>query len=89
MLEVIKNLVPESKYKLKCPNLMQPKYIVVHNTANDASARNEVAYMLRNEKPTGYHYAIDDKEIVQGIPEDRNAWHAGNNIAPYISDNVS
>ena len=68
---------------------MQPKYIVVHNTANDASARNEVAYMLRNEKPTGYHYAIDDKEIVQGIPEDRNAWHAGNNIAPYISDNVS
>src|SRR5690606_35804315 len=24
-----------------------------------------------------FHYAIDDKEIVQGIPENRNAWHAG------------
>lgn len=77
MLGVIQNLVPPSKYKLKCPNPMQPKYIVVHNTANDASARNEVAYMLRNEKPTGFHFAIDDKEIVQGILEDRNAWHAG------------
>ncbi|MDO5061845.1 MAG: N-acetylmuramoyl-L-alanine amidase [Peptostreptococcaceae bacterium] len=77
MLEVIKNLVPPARYKLKCPNPMQPKYIVVHNTANDASAKNEIAYMIRNEKPTGFHFAIDDREIVQGIPEDRNAWHAG------------
>ena len=77
MLEVIQNLVPQSKYKLKCPNPMQPKYIVIHNTYNDASARNEVAYMVRNEKPTGFHFAIDDREIVQGIPENRNAWHAG------------
>ena len=56
---------------------MTPEFIVVHNTANDASARNEVAYMIRNDNKVSFHYAVDDKEIVQGIPENRNAWHAG------------
>ena len=56
---------------------MEPEFIVLHNTANDASARNEIAYMIRNDNKVSFHYAIDDKEIVQGIPENRNAWHAG------------
>jgi len=56
---------------------MVAEFIVVHNTANDASARNEVAYMIRNNDKVSFHYAVDDKEIVQGIPENRNAWHAG------------
>ena len=56
---------------------MAPTRIVVHNTANDASARNEVAYMIRNNNEVSFHYAVDDIEVVQGIPENRNAWHAG------------
>ena len=76
-MEIIKNLVPESKYSIKCPYAMAPTRIVVHNTANDASARNEVAYMIRNNNEVSFHYAVDDIEVVQGIPENRNAWHAG------------
>lgn len=76
-MKIIQNLVPQSKYNIKCPYTMTPKYIVVHNTSNDASARNEVQYMINNNSSTSFHYAIDDKEIVQGIPENRNAWHAG------------
>lgn len=76
-MQIIKNYVDKSKYSLKCPYDMKPSRIVVHNTANDASARNEVYYMTRNSSSTGFHYAVDDKEIVQGIPENRNAFHAG------------
>jgi N-acetylmuramoyl-L-alanine amidase CwlA len=76
-MKVIKNLVPESKYSIKCPYTMKPTRIVVHNTANDASAKNEIAYMRNNNLEVSFHYAVDDKEIVQGIPENRNAWHAG------------
>lgn len=76
-MQIIKNIVDKSKYDLKCPYPMKPTRIVVHNTANDASARNEVYYMIRNSSSTGFHYAVDDKEIVQGIPENRNAFHAG------------
>jgi len=76
-MNIVQNFVSPSKYNIKCPYTMTPEFIVVHNTANDASARNEVAYMIRNNNEVSFHYAIDNMEIVQGIPEDRNAWHAG------------
>lgn len=76
MVNIIKQIVPESKYGIKCPYKMTPTRIVVHNTANDATARNEIAYMTNNNNETSFHYAVDDKEIVQGIEENRNAWHA-------------
>jgi len=76
-MKVIQMLVSKEKYNIKCPYTMIPEFIVVHNTANDASARDEVAYMCKNNNQVSFHYVVDDKEIVQGIPEDRNAWHAG------------
>lgn len=75
-MNIVKKIVPESKYNIKCPYEMKPTRIVVHNTANDATARNEIAYMTNNNYETSFHYAVDDKEIVQGIEENRNAWNA-------------
>ena len=77
MVRIKKNFVAESKYDLKCPYEMVPQYVVIHNTANNATAQNEIAYMKRNRKEVSFHYAVDHKEIVQAIPESRNAWHAG------------
>ena len=76
-MNVVKNLLPLNKYRLKAPYAMKPSRIVVHNTANDATARNEIAYMIRNDNQVSFHYAIDDIEVVQGIADSRNAWHAG------------
>lgn len=50
---------------------------MIHNTANDASAQNEVKYMQSNDKPISYHFAVDDKETIQALPLNHNAWHAG------------
>ena len=71
------NLVPSSKYSIKCPYAMTPEYITVHNTSNNASAANEVKYMISNNNQTSYHVAVDEKEVIQAIPFNRNAWHAG------------
>ena len=76
-MEIKQNLVSPSKYNIKCPYTMTPESIVVHNTANDAPATNEIAYMIRNNNKVSFHFAVDDKEIWQGIPIDRNAWHSG------------
>lgn len=76
MVSIRQNLVGADKYSIKCPYAMDPEGITVHNTANNASAENEIAYMIRNNNQTSYHYAVDDIEIVQGLPEDRNGWHA-------------
>ena len=76
MVNIIKIDCPKDKLKIKCPNTMKPTRIVIHNTANDASAENEITYMHRNNKETSFHFAVDDKKIIQGISLDRNAWHA-------------
>lgn len=76
-MNIVKKIVPASKYSIKCPYAMNPEFIVVHNTANDATALAEIAYMTNNDKQTSFHYAIDDVQVVQGLPEDRNGWHAG------------
>ncbi|MCB7160391.1 peptidoglycan-binding protein [Bacillus subtilis] len=76
-ISVKKNLVSEAKYALKCPNAMTAEYITIHNTANDASAANEISYMIGNTSSTSFHFAVDDKEVRQGIPTNRNAWHTG------------
>jgi len=70
-------MVARNKYNIKATYAMSPQYITIHNTANTASARNEVSYMRRNNNMTSYHVAIDDKEAVQAIPFNRAAWHCG------------
>ena len=76
-MALIQRLISADKYSLKCPYSMSPKGICIHNTANDAPASNEVAYMQSNNNEVSFHIAIDDVEAIQCIPFNRNAWHAG------------
>lgn len=81
MVKVRQNLLSKNLYSWKSPYTMTPTRIVIHNTANDASADNEIKFMKKSEKQGGrqssFHYAVDDIEIVQGLLENRNAWNAG------------
>lgn len=70
----------DSFYSQKATYSMKPEYITIHNTANDSSARNEIAYMKRNPLFNYYisfHVAIDDKEVIQGVEFNRNTWACG------------
>ena len=87
MVPIRENLLSQSKYDLKVPVescAKDMKYIVVHNTANDASAANEAAYMIRNDSSTSFNAAVDDKEIVVGIPLNRGAFAAGSATAMHM-----
>lgn len=66
-----------TKTNIKCPYSMQATRVVVHNTANDASAADEANYMCRNDLEKSTHYFVDEKEIVQCVEETRNSWNAG------------
>lgn len=68
---------PTDKYAKKCPYTMKPTRIVVHNTYNNASAMNEISYMLKNNNACSFHYAVDHTRAVQGLPLNRNSWNAG------------
>lgn len=73
----IVNMMKPSMYHINAPHAMSPNTLTIHETGNNATARNEVAYMNSNYNYTSYHVAIDDKEAVQAVPFNRNTWHAG------------
>ena len=74
---ITKLTCPSNKYDIKCPYKMIPEEICVHNTANDASAMAEASYMLGNNNKTSFHAVVDDTRVVECLPFDRNAYHAG------------
>ena len=76
-MQITNVICPENKYSIKCPHEMIPDGIVVHNTANDASAMSEVSYMLGNNNKTSFHVAVDNERVVTAIPFNRNTWNAG------------
>jgi N-acetylmuramoyl-L-alanine amidase len=89
-MKIKQNLVSSSKYSIKCPyDMGKPRYITIHNTANDASAANEVAYMIRNNDKVSFHIAVDDKEAVQGVPFNRSTWNAGDGLGKGNTDSIS
>lgn len=79
--------LPQSKYAVKATYAMTPKGLTIHNTYNDATATNEIAYMHRNNNYTSYHLAVDDKEVLQGVPFNRSTWHAGDGKNGYGNRN--
>lgn len=81
-------LVSSSRYGIKCPNAMTPKKITIHNTDNQMPAENEISYMRNNNNAVSYHIAIDEKEAIQGLPFNRNGWHAGDGANGYGNRNT-
>lgn len=69
--------LPTQKYSIKCPYILDPIGVCIHNTYNNASANNEVTYMQNNNNEVSFHIAIDEKEVVKGLPLNRNAWSSG------------
>ncbi len=82
------NLVSSSKYSIKAPNVMKAKKITVHNTYNDATAQNETDYCKNNNNEVSFHVAVDDKEAIQVVPFNRNAWHCGDGGNGYGNRNT-
>lgn len=76
-MQITNVICPTSKYSIKCPYEMTPEFIIIHNTANDASAMAEISYMLGNNHKTSFHVAVDDERVVTGLPFNRNSWNAG------------
>lgn len=61
-------------------NKRRVRYIVIHNTANpNSTAQNERDYLVNptNVSSTSFHIVIDEHEIIEAIPTNEVAFHAG------------
>lgn len=58
-------------------NKTTKKWIVIHNTSNDAPAANEASYAKRRTDSVSSHYYVDDERIIQSLNTDYRAFHVG------------
>ncbi len=61
------------------------KWLVIHETGNtregaDASAHNEYLQNETDETEISWHYTVDDSEIYIHLPDNENAYHAGDKM---------
>nr|WP_150959374.1 N-acetylmuramoyl-L-alanine amidase [Aneurinibacillus sp. XH2] len=77
IIDHIPNSVPNNRR----PCLpMTPTTITIHNTGNPASsARNERNWLtnLSNKRTASYHLVVDEREVIECLPLNECAWHAG------------
>ena len=82
MLNIIQDFIPAGRRNR--PGRANPmRFITIHNTGNaskGAGAKNHAAYIKGNTAanlPVSWHYTIDEREIIQHIPDNEDAFHAG------------
>lgn len=78
-LTIKQSLVDKSLYGYKCHYVMTPEFIVIHNagTNGNPSAENLNNAMKKNQEQKSWHFSVDENGAIQGLPINRNGWHAG------------
>lgn len=78
-LNITKALVDKTIYKYKCHYVMNPEFIVIHNagTNGNPSAQSLNKAMGSNKEQKSWHFSVDENGAYQGLPINRNGWHAG------------
>ena len=69
-MQITNVVCPENKYSIKCPDITNKDGIVIHNTANDASAMSEISYMLGNDNYNSFHSAVFSSALRNFSPPD-------------------
>ncbi|RPF57631.1 N-acetylmuramoyl-L-alanine amidase [Abyssicoccus albus] len=79
-MKITKMLLPIS-HRNRTKQVMRPKYITIHNTGNSSKGANALmhAKYIKNQQHryVSWHYTIDDQYIIQHVPSNEVAWHAG------------
>ena len=71
--------IPAHKTNYADPRTSRIDRIVIHYTGDSgATAENEGRYFAGANRNASAHYFVDAKEIVQSVPDDCRAFHAGN-----------
>lgn len=73
------DLIDKSLYPYKCPYLMEkPQAIIIHNAATPNGTAKALNRALHNSKEyKSWHFSVDDKDIIQSLPLNRNAFATG------------
>src|SRR5690625_2190147 len=77
---IIDHIPKNTPYNRRPALPMTPTSITIHNTSNPSStAKNERGWLTNpsNNRTASFHIAVDANDIIECIPLNENAWHAG------------
>lgn len=84
----IKKQLLKSDHRLRPGGNYDKLSITIHSTGNtNSNAQNERNWLDNpiNERDASWHYVVDEKEVIQTIPDNEEAWHCGNVIGNRFS----
>lgn len=80
-INYVKDHIPKGTANNRRPALlMAATSITIHNTGNPTStARNERSWLTNptNTRTASYHLVVDEREVIECLPLNENAWHTG------------
>mgnify|MGYP000847031531 FL=1 len=77
MVKITKMLL-DNKSRLRAGGNYKKTSVTIHSTANEKStAANERTWLdnISNNRNASWHYAVDEKSIIQALPDGEEAWH--------------
>ena len=74
-----KQFIPKERTKQRPGIKLYQQYSTIHSTGNACStAQNEADFVCYNSKrKASFHFVCDEKEVIQVLPENEVAFHAG------------
>jgi len=83
MKYIIDHIPKSTPYNRRPGHQMTAETITIHNTGNPSStARNERAWLTNpaNDRTASFHIVIDEREAIECVPLNENAWAAGDGM---------
>ena len=78
-MQIKQQIIPRNRKTQRPGIAMTPQFITIHSTGNPSStAQNEADYVCKNSvRQASFHFVCDEKQIIQVLPTNEIAWHAG------------
>ena len=80
-LNLTVSLVDKTHYKARCPYVMKPEYVVIHNAATPKGTAKSLC-VCQNKTVNSeaelksWHFSVDEDSVWESLPLNRNGFHA-------------
>lgn len=80
-LNLTVSLVDKTHYKARCPYVMKPEYVVIHNAATPNGTAKSLCVcqnktVNREAELKSWHFSVDEDSVWESLPLNRNGFHA-------------